>query len=265
MVKRFFRFSYHLSRKEDRPLLLHRLRDGDASMELAAILYSLDYEYGGLVLNFPADAASEPLHVDTSFLTSNDLLVLSTRPPLDDESGGAKKYVTPSHTSLEKKVFKVMRGYLSICTRDHVRLTSFLAGRLPDELANRGDLEFHQNVGASYKGLKKYEDLRWQKPDDLSRTAAYLVYTSPLWDNGPRLLCVFGMGGTEGLIWAYLLRTKYWRELKIELDAPRFVMAEMITEKLPLRPTTLAFADNWDVDILLNTTLPMKRPLRESG
>jgi len=74
-----------------------------------------------------------------------------------------------------------------------------------------------------------------------------------LWDGGPRLLSAFGMDGVSTLIWCYLLRTVHPNLL--DLETPRFVMAEMIASPLPEVPPTLSFAKDWRIDILLDHRL----------
>lgn len=238
----------------------HQLRDADAFVELAAVLQSIGYIYGGLILNTPAPVSSS--HVDTSFLKPCDLLVSTTRPPLDDEVGGDKRTVKRSHTPLEEQVFAAVRGCFEVCTRSHVKLSKFLAFQLGDSVRNKGEIQFRQYAGASYMAYKRYEDFRWETLAHSSETAAYLVCTSRLWKNGPRLLNTFGMGGLESLIWTYLLRKKYWHELKIDVNIPRFIMVEMTERDIPNSPSTLAFADDWPVKILINAPLQMTPQVR---
>jgi hypothetical protein len=67
MQRRFFRFSYHAPQKKGRDLRPHQLRDGAAFAELAAVLSSQGYYYGGRLLNYPADNSSETDSPDLSF------------------------------------------------------------------------------------------------------------------------------------------------------------------------------------------------------
>lgn len=205
-------------------------------------------------MNYPADDPTASLSIDTSFLTSSDLLVVTTRPPLDDEVGGAKKRVLRSHTSLENQVVATLRAYFEVCSRDNVKLSRNLSEMLSEAFANRAHIIYRQNRGAAYKYLRRSEEDAWQEPGNPPRTALYLVHTPPIWPNGPQCLVVFGMGGPETLVWTYLLRIKYWRAL--QLGSPRFVMGEMTVGDFPPRPHTLSFADNWGVDFLLN--IPLK-------
>src|SRR5436305_12890145 len=154
-MPRFFRFSYHAPKEEDRQLRPHQVRDGAAFAELTARLYSNGYDYGGLLLNYPADDLQQTVQIDTSFLRPDDLLVLTTRPPLDDEKHRDHKQLKRSHTSLEEQIFETLRRYFEICARSHIRLSRLVAEQLGN-FANRADIEFFQKADAlsSYKSYK---------------------------------------------------------------------------------------------------------------
>jgi hypothetical protein len=239
--------------KNDRQLRPHQLRDADAFNEISALLNQKGYTYGGLILNFPPKKGARPRRVDTSFVTSNDLIVLTTRPPLDDEKAKGKKLISRSHTTLENKVFAALRPYLRSCTRLIVELSPRLAEQLPVAVANRACIEFKGGYGATYKSYSSHGLLSMQKAGFPSRTAMYLVHPPKRHKDDPDILCAFGMGGTETLIWAYLLRTKF--PDKLTLDAPRFVMAELTTHRVPLAPIDFSFADTWQVEFLLDVPL----------
>src|SRR5438270_9800584 len=103
--ERIFRLAYHTSLGKRSRFRIHQLRDGDAFAELSATLYPRGYQYGGLLLNLPSEKPPEPIPVDVSFLTSSDLVVLTTRPPIDDEEEGDKHYVRRSYTKFEQDIF----------------------------------------------------------------------------------------------------------------------------------------------------------------
>src|ERR1700720_2568960 len=80
MERRLFHFSYSMHQSRSEPHL-HALRDGDAFAEIEAVLLKEDYDYQGLILNFPLpDFEVSPLNLGTS-----DLVVMTTRPPHLDE------------------------------------------------------------------------------------------------------------------------------------------------------------------------------------
>lgn len=251
--KRFFRFSYYVPGKKDRTLRLHQLRDGDAFIHLTTLLYQKGYEYGGLLLNYPADPKCKTRSVDTSFLKPSDLIVLTTRPPMDELEVKDRRQVIGSNTTLERWVFDSLRPYFDVCARSHVRLSADLARRLPDQYADRGWIAFKQTNDARCKGYARHNDVKMKVPPPPPRTTFYFVLPQRSRENDPQVLCVFGMGGTETLLWAYLLSTKY--KEKFILDHPRFLMAEIFIEPIPRLPDNLSFADNWRVDFLLDERL----------
>ena len=245
MDKRFFHFSYPESQKREKPRL-HALRDGDAFAELAAALFEQHYHFGELVLNFPHGAKEL-----TPLLGPSDLLVLTTRPPLNDDEFD-RKYIARSGTELEKAILDAVGFYFSVCRRSYVKLSQEMAAKL--KYANRGEIEFSMYAGDYYKRYRapytcSRELHRWQVPANARTTAGFVILTR-LWNGGPNLLNVFGLDGASTLIWCYLLRTVYPELLTSE--SQRFVVAEITASPLPEVPSTLSFAKNWKVEILLD-------------
>jgi hypothetical protein len=247
---RFFRFSYYVPRTGDRKLRPHQLRDGDAFAQLSEVLYSRGYQYGGLLLNYPATDTSKTRKIDTSFFESSDVIVLTTRPPLNIEEKDGRKPVLRSHTSLEVKIFRVLKRHFEICLRSWVKLSKSLALKLPEEYANRADIQFTHYGGASYQSLTRYGILSREYRKYPNLTSLYYIFTGEIWQNGPRVLCAFGVGGTDSLIWGHLLRTKFRQE--VTLDRPKFIMVEIQTGKIPPQADSLSFADDWETKVLLN-------------
>ncbi|HKC62405.1 MAG TPA: hypothetical protein VKB86_02150 [Pyrinomonadaceae bacterium] len=249
--KRIYRLAYHASQSKNLRFRIHQLRDGDAFAELAAVLYSRGYRYGGLFLNLPPDEPQQASPVDVSFLTSSDLLVLNTRPPLDDIEEDDKKRVPLGHTSLEADVFKALKLYFRTCARSHIKLSENVAEQLPADFRNRANIMFRQCYDGSYLKYRGYGDRFWQKPVDERLTAFYLIQIPSLWKGGPGLLAAFGMAGTETLAWNYLLRTRFQKWV----GAYQFIMAEVVPSKLPKQPTDLTFADGWKVRPIIRIPL----------
>ncbi len=236
---------------------IHEIRDGDAFVELSAAL-SQKYEYHGLIMNYP-DPATE---VSRSEFISTDLLILTTRPPLDDDSEEQRKSINRSFTELEISILdETLRNYFDSCSRVQIMVNENFADFMT--LPDRSEIEFHVFQDTEHGGhksrYKRYRDVhaqkgtephRWHDPKRQNLTAAYLILTRI--KDGPMLLNAFGMGGQTTLIWCYLLRTKFAHLLK----SPRFVIAEIETDPRPLRPATLTFALKWKVTLLLNHPLP---------
>ena len=246
--KRIFRLAYHTSQSKNVRSRIHQLRDGDAFSELAAALYSRNYSYGGLFLNLPPDEPERVSSVDVSFLTSLDLLVLNTRPPVHDIEEEVNRPVPESHTDLEERIFQAVQRYFEKCSRSHILLAKPIAKQLPSQFRNRANIMFRQNLNGSYLKHRAYGERLWQKPAVEGLTAFYLIQVPHLWEGGPGLLAAFGMAGTETLAWNYLLRTRFPHWIRTY----EFLMAEVLPAKLPPLPTDLSFADNWDVKPILS-------------
>ena len=271
--RRFFRLGYLWPGRPERHLHLHRLRDADAFIELMPSIQLLGYQYSTLILNYPPTAGgADPSHDLALALSPRDLLVLTTRPPLNDVPYRDKRVVDRSGSWLERQLFRVFRQYFNHCSRHEVTLTDDVIRNVPEELKNRGSLDFYMNAEANYKhsrldgnGKARFsrgpsEEVRSHK----FRSAAFLLHTpSIIWQEddgkpvgkGPEILLGFGMGGTIGLVWAYLLSKSPGL-----LEGHRFLMAELVRDHpLPSNPISLSFADHWKVDIIFDQPLPLHR------
>jgi hypothetical protein len=257
--KYYHRFAYRWEGRSDRKTEIHKMRDADAFNELSPVLQDLGYEYGRLIINTPIPKPPQLIRVEEGFLRPQDLIVLTTRPPIDDAASDALKQLPRSYTALEEKIMREMRKCFPICARDRIEIAPHLAGHLPPRFQDRANMVFRQKGGAEYRFLRKNGSLKWQEYDQTPRTALFLVHDLEPWPGGPRLLAAFGVGGNETLVWAHLLRKKYWRELNI--DDSRFVMMEMTTVKIPDQPDDLSFADDLKLELLLNVPIGKLAPV----
>jgi hypothetical protein len=244
--RRCFRFAYLTPCHKDRERYPFQLRDGDAALCLLPALEEHGYRYAGPIFNYPS-AGPDLIPLDVSFLRKTDLLLLTTRPPIHDSAVGDKKGIPRSYTMFEEKLFEgPLRERFERCARSEILLTNETAA-ISAEIAKRQAIVFRQNGGAMYQSYGSpitREWRRFKKPPPL--TAAFLLYSEQAWPGGPALLAAFGMGGTETLVWCYQLATRF-RHL---LFTTPFAMAELRTEPLAERPTSIAFADSWEVTIL---------------
>ena len=243
-LRRFYRFSYPLTLKSDRLLLLHQRRDGDAALQLSPLLYRMSYDYDELLLNYPATQGTEPALHWKSY-GSSDLILLTNRPPLDDQIDRPRKCILPSGQPLEEKIFNVLHRYLRRCNRIQIILSDELIRVAPPEVVAKSNIQFRQNGGPWYDKYRGPSN-DWQPPDKRRTTAAYMIFEPEAWPGGPALLVVFGIGGAETLGWTYLLRKRFAHLV----GESGFVMAELVTPKLPGPPGTLRFVKDWDVKIL---------------
>jgi hypothetical protein len=242
-AKKFYRFAYYSTpEKKDRDLLLHQLRDGDATLELSEVLRELGYVYGGLLLNYPG-SPNKRRQVNTDFLKPSDILVLNTRPPLDDSD---RRRVCPSYTDLEERVFAALRGsFFAECSRTQIRLHPSLP--LPSARSKYRSMEFRQYHGAYCVAYGGVPVARTE-----SRTApSFMVFKQQAWPGGPALLCVFGMGGPESLITNHLVRTRtHLRQLVCKYE---FVLIELQEQSVVLPQDNLRFLSSpgWAAKVAL--------------
>lgn len=241
--KCFFHFSYLRPSSVETPHL-HELRDGDAFAELATVLCKQGFDYGGLLINYP----NPHKQIDVTTFNPSDLLVLTTRPPLNDDEF-ERFLIKRSDTTLEKSVLEIARRYFKVCRRSDIVLSEEMAGKLKHE--DRAHINFTVHGAACYRRYrnpytKNREQHRWRVPES-TRTAAFLLLDR-LHVNGPAILNVFSMDGPGTLIWCHLLRTKFSDLLSTHEQ--RFIMAELITPPLPPNPSSLSFTDEWVVNIM---------------
>ena len=242
----YHRFAYAMPLRYGEEPNISKIRDGAAFSEVTAPLTKLGYEYGHIIFNPPfdprknADLGKEHFH----FIKSDDLIVLTTRPPLDDPRHGDKKLVRQSGTHLEKQIFEECRKFLAICARSHVQLTKTVGGNI-----KRADLVFHQHKSARLKNYKGLDEFRFNNVSKKSDIAiGFFLRTKSMPEYGCGLLASFGMGGRETLIWNRIVRTQFpdW------VDRCAFIVAEMNLTRTPTAPATLDFVDRVKVNVLVN-------------
>jgi hypothetical protein len=254
MPRRVFPFVFFGPRSRDRQLGPHQLRDAGAALQIVAALARLGYELGEFLFNHPPERRAAPgagaeLHpIDTSSLGPEDVILVTTRPPLDDQASEDRARVERGFTSLEALLFDELRLYFAFCARSHVTLAPAIAAKLDPVLVNRAEIEFRVNRGAHYKWLKPPSRHKFQPPPrGPRRTAAWLIRVPQLWKGGPSLLTAFAMAGTETMVWAYRLR----HDLSRLLEWEGFTMVEIQPRPRPPRPATLSFCDDWPIDVVL--------------
>lgn len=245
---RCYRFAYTVQGHKDRELQPFQLRDGEAGAHVWGAIAARGYTYAGSIINYPS-LGPDLIPIDFSRLRPTDLILLTTRPPMDDRNIGNRRRISRSFTALEEGLFNlVLRRYFARCARSEVQLTDE-AARISPAIAERQKSEFYQNLGAGYSAYGPLSSREWRyfrSDDPRPPTAAFLVYEEQVWPGGPGLLAAFGMGGTETLVWAYHLANRFSHLL---LNAS-FVMAELRAPERADQPMWMDFADAWDVEIL---------------
>jgi len=255
MTARFLWFSYHAPLHYGRLTAPHQVRDGAAFAEIAGLLSTLGMQYGGLVLNVPPDEEGRPIVQGNPPLEAQDLLVLTTRPPLDDEIERDKKRIMRSRSMLEDRVVDGLRPlFFTSCARSRVVLSAEVLERFDGADLRPALLHFRQNNWAwcyeitHYKGPKE----SWRNAAPRPRTFAFLVSTAAQHSTA-RVLAAFGMGGTETLLWTRWLRTKGANIVEDALRAENGAMAvAQLTppECLPPQPSAEALDGDWEVRIV---------------
>jgi hypothetical protein len=276
---RMFRITYANVEKDEAPKL-YRSRDGMAFDELAAAL-APDHAYATTIFFYPHDG--RPL-ADFPALAPSDLLVLATRPPLDDPEGrddpkrfGPRKIILRNDSELERCLFKAARKFIKYGTRKRIQLTGQAKKLLrPEFRRTMGYIEFYENrgMGHEYFGAQIQRHFIGPghepvKPED-SRpsTVGFLIRENLIPGADCDLILSFGLDGYSTLIWNRIVRMRHpeW------LQNRGFLMAELVFKKpVPEKPLTPEFADDPDlieVRLLTHFSAPRAhaptRPARSS-
>ena len=187
---------------------------------VAALSSCSGLTYGGPIFDAGADCLESREELD-NLLGSDTLIVLATRPPLDDpqnknevkssDAGEGKKPIPRTGWAIEEAIFDFMRDrFFDYCSRARLDLKPEWARRLPDDLRNRGSIRFyaHGHADITKFGGRCEGKARAKKENGTAGFLAYAPHITPwLGCNraGPGLLAVFGMGGVETLVWSSLL------------------------------------------------------------
>jgi hypothetical protein len=192
---------------------------------------------------------------DITLLRKGELIVMTTRPPLDDNDEEGFLVIHRSNSPLENRIFTAVRPHFSTCSRREVILSSRYMkafkknheDRCSTTYTAKGKKTKYLNIARYQATVNEYKRIRKWTHGDGIRTGAYLLYIREAWASGPDILIVFGMTGSIGLIWAFLVRKKFPHLL----DKPVIAMSELIIGEIPERPKNLEFSLSWDVQILL--------------
>lgn len=221
---------------------LHRVRDGQSMLELFDPLAAAGYSFGDTILNLgwePGDGDAPPWDSDTDpTRQADDLIVMTTRCPLDDKREGRKR-VPRSATPLEQCIFRTVgRCFLRHCSRIRVEVNDPLAEFLASQGHHRATFSFIERQGITENNGRD----AW----------GFLMYAPSLWipqSAGPvgtsRLLISFGMAGVENWIWARMLRRRFHqfvRDVSCSQDY-WFVAARWTPKESPARPLSMQWSD----------------------
>ncbi|HZT33941.1 MAG TPA: hypothetical protein VFA33_28885 [Bryobacteraceae bacterium] len=250
------------SKKRLRPPKLHALRDADAAIFYVAKLAPMGFGFT-LEINCPAPEELKAARAAAAQerLRKGDVLLLTTRPPLTPEGTHLLAPIPRSNSYVEDCVLAAVRRFLDVCSREEVALSEAMAANLPKGFEDRARLKFQMRAPAFFT----HKARRGEPYGDRLRTrrsVGFLLFAREIWENGPDLLCPFGMSGPMNLVWAYLLTVKHPEWLAVP-EGDRLVMADIVAAAhdkgqavFPEAPDTLAFADRWRVELVLDTGAP---------
>lgn len=243
---RVYRLTYSNGKPDDDPQLF-KDRDSLAFLELAAQLFRMGYRYGTTIYLYPDD---ERRLTDFPRFEPNDVLVLTTRPPLHDKVGFVpqrRKVIHGAKTELEAILFKEFSNYFAWCTRKHVELTAHGLNCL--QVADRQRWQhvelyeyFVLNKTLSAAEVQKHyvgPEVVLPSPNHHS-SIAFFLRANRLPGINCDFVASFGMDAFGTLLWNRMIRHQFatW------LAEPRFVMAELVfKQQLPVRPITPEFND----------------------
>ena len=264
-MSRYFRFSYtnipkggreretRQVRRDINPKIF-QVRDGAAFHELAAVLSQNGHQYGTLIHNYPFHAAGQ---AEFDFLKPDDILLVTTRPPLSDVRAENRRYVLESGSFLEKAIFEELRKYFSLLSRAEVCLSDHAASFLKEEDRDKADMEFYQHGSARIHRHRQGHEFRYKElPGGSNITACYFLHLGRMKNCPCRLIVSFGMGGYENLIWNRLVRLRH----PLWLQKPVFVFAEItLPKKEPVKPITPTFCDTYAMRLLIERDLGKRR------
>jgi hypothetical protein len=180
-----------------------------------------------------------PASTDDFELSESDLIVITTRVPLDDEKETGHQRILRSHTRQESNVFSTVRQcFLEWCTRGQITLAWPIQElrhklRLPE-----GNFQFSHRTAAT---VQRGENM------------AFLLFAPHLIDPeekkpfGPKLLVSFSPAGVENWLWARALRRLHKDLLSQIISSEKYWCVigtwDPMEAPIPPRPPTLTFAN----------------------
>jgi hypothetical protein len=260
---------------------LHLTRDDGAYNELFETIIRSGWTLGETLLNFPAyihlpegvrpeDAAQQAardaaIHaaaraaarddaahaaqeaaaaIDGLKWKKRDLVVVTTRVPMDDEAEGGHQQIPRSYSRLENAIIETVRkNFFFWASRKQITLAESLKDFRKDAKIGKGNFEFNMRAGETIGSKKTMGFLvfapRLNHPD-------YPKDTGKLY--GPRLLASFAAAGVETLLWNRALRCLHKDLLSQIIKSDKYwcVIAtwDPMKSPIPPRPRDLTFADD---------------------
>ncbi len=272
MPKRFWTVAYYVPSVEhvERPVetQLHRVRDGLAVLELSEPLQRRGYRYGGSFLAIPKSLRGSQVPASAPQVSPSDLVLHVGRPPLDDDKREARRGTSPwrDEGGREQSLHLALRSLFDWCDRKEVRLRANLApallsrsGRVLGAASRTGEETREISYFQSKGGRVKRFETRSAVQSGVGRERLSYGYLVGLrlpdepW-GGARLLAAWGMGGTETLVLAWLLR-KHCDTLlddALAADQPTLWMVPFLVPEHEPQP----WLDWEDIDVFWSKDVP---------
>ncbi len=255
-MNKLYRFQYFTSEKFP---FLHQVRDLEIFVELSHILYKNGYVYEDSFLNYP-----NMVDKKAGLLTfgKNDLMILTTRPPLSDRKLHKRRIYSTDHI-YEIQLLEQIRTCFMSLSRQVMFLNHNIAMQLHEGFEDRACIAFcvnqnKSNKSAGYREISEFgyaEPKKWSKVSKIQKSCAFILFFEKA-GILPKMLHVFGIGGEEGLIFSRILRNGLWEKLEINLNGPsRLIMVEFEIHVPEKYPTNLDFVNNFKYDVILDTEL----------
>jgi hypothetical protein len=184
-------------------------------------------------------------------LGERDILLLTTRPPLNDHG---IRPLRSSGSEVESIIFDALKkSCFHHCSRGNIHLRHELARGLSAGFRGRSEIEFSQYIDPESLSTGTYRALHGEKeavsvPWNEMMTAGYLLNV-PLGAGLPSLLAIFSLSGTTSLAFAHLL-LKNADVLREALQSPSFTMAEIQSKPILGHPVDFSFCDSWDMRVI---------------
>lgn len=253
---RFYRLAYSNITSHSKSYALHQVRDGMAFCELAAMFTERGYRFGTTIHLYEDDP--RPLSALPG-IGPGDLLVLTTRPPLDDghvrrpapgsaqggpRARGRRKLVPRNGGELEAAYLAALDRYFVHCDRTVITLSDHAASLLDPADAAFRDIELYEYTRDDIHWYRRGPDVRQQAGPPPS-TVGFFIHIPKLPGLGCDMVVSFGMSGFTNLVWNRIVRMRHsdWFATR------RFVMARLTLggfRPYP-EPMTPEFADRGDV------------------
>jgi hypothetical protein len=238
-----------------------RTRDGTTLCELFTIIANAGYEFGDTILNLWFEKTAPVPSLDNKAdVRNSDLIVATTRCPLNDHESKKSKRIRPSDTPREHDVFHTLKTcFLERCSRTEIGLQEQLRNALQSQNLGTGLYNFTITRGS-------FLDPR-QLAIGFCFYAPYLLRAGEPEYRGPKFLLCFGMAGTENLIWARALRKSHSGLLSHIIKSDQFwaVLGTWPPNKAvpPPRPETLSFVNELETTLVVFSADAPQKPLPE--